>query len=118
MCGKYKLLVGETDKVIENEVLNVLPSKIMHQKKVSQELSNRINVLTTLLISSEFEVERVHCPCCGSPENIDYTFGFAKDGEGICGKIQCSNCITATYVNNIKTIKDLKKCIGSWIKND
>lgn len=33
MCGKYKLLVGETDKVIENEVLNVLPSKIMHQKK-------------------------------------------------------------------------------------
>lgn len=33
MCGKYKLLVGETDKVIKNEVLNVLPSKIMHQKK-------------------------------------------------------------------------------------
>lgn len=58
MCGKYKLLVGETEKFIENEVLNVLPSKIMHQQKVSQELSNRINVLTTLLISSEFEVEK------------------------------------------------------------
>ena len=51
----YKLLVGETDKVIENEVLNVLPSKIMHQKKVSQELSNRINVLTTFSLSTKID---------------------------------------------------------------
>lgn len=50
----------------------------MHQQKVSQELSNRINVLTTLLISSEFEVEKIHCPCCGSPENIDYTLVLQK----------------------------------------
>ena len=56
--------------------------------------------------------------CWGSPENIDYTLGFAKDGKGICGKIQCSNCGTATSVNNIKTIKDLKKRIGGWVKND
>lgn len=120
MLKKTNSLTGSTEDFIKNNILNKFPNQLKHQDKRSITLLNRINILTTLLISSELEFYKVHCPCCNSSQHIDCYFSFVnqEDKEIINGRIKCLNCGTSINVSNIKTIKDLKKDVRGWIKDD